>query len=121
MNFNLKGKTIQIQDLVSGTSKGSGNEWRKQSFVIETEGQYPKKVCFTVWGDRIDQLNALSVGTEADVQFRVESREYNGKWYTDLTASEIQTIGGASAPAGAPSDVPAPQVPDNIDEDDMPF
>lgn len=121
MNFTLKGKTTQILELVSGTSKGTGNEWRKQSFVLETEGQYPKKVCFTVWGDRIDQLNALSVGSEAEVQFRVESREYNGRWYTDLTASEIQAVGGAPASAGVASDVPAPHVPDNVDEDDMPF
>lgn len=118
MNFNLRGKTIQVLDLMSGTSK-TGNEWKKQSFVIETDGQYPKKVHFTVWGERIDRLQAVSPGAELEVTFRVESREYNGRWYTDLTASDIQIVGGAAAAAGAPGDVPPP--PEPPEEEDMPF
>ena len=115
MNFNLKGKVIQVQDLVKGTSAGSGKEWQKQSFVIETDGQYPKKVCFTVWGDKTEILATLNLGSEAEVSFRVESREYNDKWYTDLTASDVKNLGGVVAPSA-----PAP-VPDNVDDEDMPF
>jgi hypothetical protein len=120
MNFNIKGRVTNVLEITSGTSK-TGNEWKKQAFVIETEGQYPKKVHFDVWGDRLDQLSGVANGAEVEVEFRVESREYNGRWYTNCTASNIRTLDGAAAAQGAPSDVPPPAVPDNVDEDDMPF
>ncbi|MBF0199625.1 MAG: DUF3127 domain-containing protein [Planctomycetes bacterium] len=118
MNFELKGKVEAVLDAQSGTSK-TGNEWKKQSFVIETSGQYPKKVYFTLWGDKTSMLENLAVGAEAEVQFRVESREYNGRWYTDLTASDIKVEGG-TADAPPASDAPPMEAPENVDEE-MPF
>jgi len=84
--MEIAGKIIQILPLQSG--QGKNGEWRKQEFIIETSGQYPKKVCFNLWGDKIDaaglQLNEL-----VTVSFDPESREYNGKWYTDLKAWRV--------------------------------
>lgn len=85
--MDINGKVIQI--MAEQTGQGKNGQWRKLEFVIETSSQYPKKVCFSIWGDRIDQAN-LKVGDDIVVSFDPESREYNGKWYTDLRAWRVQ-------------------------------
>ncbi len=86
-----------------GTGK-TGNTWKKQEFVLETEGQYPKKVCISIWGDKHD-ANLLQVGNTVNVSFDIESREYNGKWYTDVKAWKLSgaTAGTSSTPTPSPS------------------
>jgi hypothetical protein len=112
MNFSIKGKVIKVLESASGTSQASGNEWKKQSFVIETDGQYPKKVCFTAWNDRVEDVEKMVAGMEAEVSFRAESREYNERWYTDLTAYEIKLSGEGEAPSQPNAD---------DENDDIPF
>jgi hypothetical protein len=85
--MDISGKiTSQLQE-VSGNSK-SGNAWRKQEYILETGGQYPKKVCVAVWGDKIDQFG-LKVGEQVTMGIDVESREYNGRWYTEVKAFKV--------------------------------
>ena len=119
----ISGKISTIVDKVSGQSK-NGNEWVKQEFVIETDGQYPKKVCFSLWGDKINVLENLNEGTPVKVSFDPESREYNGRWYTDLRAWKIDTANTTTATP------PTPNTADEIndafaaagdDDDDLPF
>jgi hypothetical protein len=55
----------------------------------------------TAWGDKADTLLEVSTGDELKVSFDVESREYNGRWYTDLKAWKIE-------PAAAGADSPSP-------------
>jgi hypothetical protein len=76
----VKGKVIEV--LPQETGSGAKGNWFKQNFIIETEGQYPKKVCLQAWGDKCDQIP--EVNTIGTFSFNPESREYNGKWYTDL-------------------------------------
>lgn len=90
--LELTGKLIQILPLQSGTGK-NGN-WQKQDFVIETSDQYPKKVCFSAWADKADVVKTINPGTTVKVAFNAESREFNGKWYTDLRIWKIETSGG---------------------------
>lgn len=112
MSLNITGKLIQKLPLLSGTSK-TGNNWQKQEFVIETIESYPKKICANLWGDRIDQLNAFNIGDLITISFDLESREFNGRWYTDVKAWKIalpaampQTPGAAvAAPPSAPADL----------------
>ncbi|HXR80855.1 MAG TPA: DUF3127 domain-containing protein, partial [Saprospiraceae bacterium] len=61
---------------------GKKGPWKKQEFIVETQSQYPKKVCLSVWGDKVDQFS-LSVGQFVNVSVELESREYNGRWYTE--------------------------------------
>lgn len=89
MALEITGKLISKLSLLTGTSK-SGNNWQKQEFVIETLDQYPKKVCAQLWGDKTDQLSQFEIGSTLKVSFDVESREFNGKWYTDLRAWKIE-------------------------------
>lgn len=87
--MEISGKIIQKLQVESGTSK-NGNTWKKQSIVIETAGNYPKKVCFSVWGDRIDEVKAQE-GDMITAKVDIESREYNGRWYTDVKAWQVQS------------------------------
>ena len=86
--MELSGKVIKVMEIQSGQSK-SGQQWRKQEFVIEIPGSYPTKVCFTLWGDKITQF-AVQEGDEISVSFDLESRENNGKWYTTAKAWKVQ-------------------------------
>lgn len=82
--MQIKGKIIAALSEVSGTTK-AGKPWRKREYVLETQEQYPKKIAFVVMNDRIDQLN-IQAGVTYAVDVDAESREYQGKWYTTLTA-----------------------------------
>ena len=80
--MELTGKIIVVQEAMSGTSK-AGNPWMKQEYVLEVPGQYPRHCAFTVFGeDRIKQLN-IQNGEDLTVQFDIDAREYNGRWYND--------------------------------------
>lgn len=65
------------------------------SKFLETDGQYPKKICFLVWSDKIDEL-AIKQGENLVVSVDIESREFNGRWYTDVKAWQV-TRAGAEA------------------------
>ena len=120
-------KKLQKQ---SGTS--ANGQWQKQEFVITTEDQYPKTVCFNTWGPKVDDLVNFSEGNRVKVHFDVSSREYNERWYSEMRAWKIELEDGGSAsvaPAHAQSApaqnaAPAPASTDNsssTQEDDLPF
>ena len=88
--MEISGKIIELLPLKSGQS--SNGEWRKQEYILETEAQYPKKVCFMAWGDKIDQFN-IKQGEPLTVSIDLESREYNGRWYTDVKAWKVSRDG----------------------------
>ena len=73
MALSVKGKVDKILKPESGVSR-AGNQWSKQEFVIETIEQFPKKVCFTLFGDKTSLIDGLSAGEEVEVSFNVESR-----------------------------------------------
>ena len=84
--MQLTAKLIQLLPLQTGT--GKNGEWRKQDVIVETDGQYPKKVCISIWGDKIDN-SQLVVGNVLTIDFDLESREYNGRWFTDIKAWKV--------------------------------
>ena len=96
MALEFEGNLVKVLSEVTG--QGKNGAWVKQDFVLETEDQYPKKACFTAWGDKAADLKTFSLGEKLRVTFSVESREYNERWYTDLRAFRIdQVTGGSSA------------------------
>lgn len=116
--MDIKGKVIHILPLQSGVGQ-SGKEWKKQEFVIETQDQYPKKVCFGMFGDRIDQY-PMTVGEDVIVNFDVESREYNGRWYTNVNAWRIEKEQNAMPANDGGAPIP-PFEPEGAATDDLPF
>lgn len=85
----------------------AGKDWAKQTVIIETQDAYPKKVALTVFGqERIEEFN---LKTEEVLTFSidVESREYGGRWYTDVKAYAIKRNNGVQTPpAGLPQEAP---------------
>ena len=123
MALEVSGKVVTI--LPEQTGSGKNGVWVKQDFVIETSEQFPKKICISAWGDKAAAAKNLSIGTPVKVAFNLESREFNGKWYTDIRAWKIES-GAAQAPTSN-SSVPPPGIEDepfnsNIEgADDLPF
>ena len=80
------------------TGAGKNGTWKKQDIIVETDGQYPKKVCISFWGEKHDR-NLLKIGAKLTISFDIESREFNGKWYTDVKGWKLEALndgGGAS-------------------------
>jgi len=129
--MEIQGKVVKILPLQTGDNARGG--WKKQDFVLETPGQYPKQVCISLWGDKIDQT-PLVEGEEITASINVESREFNDRWYTDVKAWKIQKGMVASNPSASaaapqysggntpppPSMSDMPQESDDLD-DDLPF
>ena len=122
--MEITGKIIAVLPERGGTSK-TGNEWKMQEYVLETHEQYPRKVCFNVFGaDKIAQFN-IQAGDEMTVSFDINAREYNGRWYNDIRAWRVER-GTAPAATDIPViDAPKVEVPDfgkaSNDPDDLPF
>jgi single-stranded DNA-binding protein len=89
MALEVSGKLVKIMPQQTGAGK-NGN-WVKQEFIIETSEQYPKKICISAWGDKVEELSRLEMGDEVRVAVNIESREYNDRWYTDVRAWKIET------------------------------
>lgn len=122
--MEISGIVLNILEEQKG--EGRNGPWRKQEFIVETEGMYPRKVCIAVWGDKIDQF-ALNVGEKVTASVNIESREFNGRWYTDIKAWKLDKVSESQSDSGQEippvSDVPLPpEVPPMpSEEDDLPF
>ena len=82
MNITINGKITNALPPRRGTSK-AGNEWVSQDFVIEIENE--EKICFNVFGEDKIKESGLRVGAVASVTCKVESKEWNGKWFTSVS------------------------------------
>lgn len=91
MALELTGLVIAKLKPEDGVSK-AGKAWNKQDFVIETEEQFPKKVCFTLFGDKTDLISRIGEGERVKVKFSAESREFNGKWFHNLNSFAVDVI-----------------------------
>ncbi len=120
--MEITGKIIEILEAQTGSS--ARGEWKKQDFILETQEQYPKKVCIENWNDKVD-FNTFAVGSAITASINIESREYNGRWYTGVKAWKVAAAGATSG-STAPGDFPPPpgDIPPPSEEsegDDLPF
>ncbi|WP_340111093.1 DUF3127 domain-containing protein [Maribellus mangrovi] len=123
MALSVKGKIDQILEPQSGVSR-AGKEWKKQDFVIETDEQFPRKVCFTLFGDKVDMVSDIAQGQEVEVSFNLESREYNGRWFTNATAWKIDQVSEDNNLPEPPPEFRMEDVPPEPDDNaanDLPF
>ena len=135
--MEISGKVIIKLPPQSGVSQRTGTPWMTQVFVIETSGQYPKKIPFEVFGeDKIKQFD-IQMGDKATIQFNIEGSEYNGRWYAHIKCYNYTKVGSSATvpaatpparPAAAPThSVPAqpplfpPEQPAQGYSDDLPF
>ncbi len=124
--MEVKGKIIVALPEVSGTSQ-TGKAWKKREYVLETQDSFPRKIHFDFFGERADQY-PLNLGDDIVLSFDIESREYNGRWYTSIRGWKAEKANNGAA-AGMPADPgyppvdnlmpPAPSAPEA--NDDLPF
>lgn len=101
--MELTGKIIAVLDEKSGVSEKTGNKWRCAQYVIESIEPTPRRMLFEVFGDgSIDYMN-IKLGELLTVQFDVDAREYNGRWYNKIRVWRVDRE--------LPSNVIAPMPP----------
>jgi len=113
--MEITGKIISLLPLQKG--QGKNGEWKKQDVVVETSSNYPKKVCISIWGDKIDQFN-IAEGESVTFSVEVESREYNGRWYTDVKAWKVNK--GTESPSST-HETPDVSSFSSDEPEDLPF
>ena len=97
--MEITGKVVRLGTLTEGTS--ARGPWRKQELIIETEEQYPRTVCLICWTNQIDEIQKFAPGQTIKAQIDISSREFNGKWYTDVRVWRFDPVGASVAPAAA--------------------
>ena len=109
--MELTGRLVKLLPIQTGT--GKNGEWKKLSFVIETDGQHPKQICFDVFKDeKIEMVQNKAIGSVVTVKFDIESREYNGKYFTNVNAWSVSGSSNAVAPAPVVQEDPLASVLD---------
>ena len=103
--MEIIGKVVRLGTLTEGTS--ARGPWRKQELIIETEEQYPRTVCLICWTNQIDEIQKFAPGQSIKAQIEISSREFNGKWYTDVRVWRFDPVG---TPAQAPMQAPTQPV-----------
>lgn len=121
--MELQAQLLKI--LPAQTGQGKNGVWKKQEYVFQTQDQYPKQVCVAVWGDKVNE-NDMKPGMQYVISFDIESREYNGRYFTEAKAWKIVPAQGGNAPAQfteTPPDTDAPMPTEPMFEasDDLPF
>lgn len=96
--MEISGKVIAVLPIATG--QGKNGTWRSQDYVLETADQYPKKVCFNLFGDKIDQF-PIAIDEMVNVSFDIESKEYNGRWFTNIRAWKVEKGVISAAPANS--------------------
>ena len=122
MALELEGRIVRKLNVQTGTS--ARGAWSKQEFILEyQEGNFPTQVCMNVWGeDKVRELDKFQVGDKVKVSFNLSSREYNGRWYSDIRAWRVEPVGMENIPTSAPEPTPMPApVSMPISDDDLPF
>ncbi len=127
--MEFTGKIIAILSPRSGVSKSTGNEWKVQEFVIENHDQYPRKMCFEVFGtDKLTQFN-IQMGEELTVSFDIDARQWQDRWFNSIRAWKVERVNPEMPPTQVSmnqSNVYSPDanIPDftqSGDNDDLPF
>lgn len=126
--MEFTGKIIAILPMRGGIAKSTGNEWKVQEFVIENHDQYPRKMCFEVFGaDKISQFN-IQMGEELTVSFDIDARQWQDRWFNSIRAWKVDRVAaqpvqpmaqGQGAQAPQPTATP-PYIPSESN-DDLPF
>lgn len=100
MSLEVKGTITKVLDKVTGTKKDNTGDWVKQSFLIDTKEQYNNILCFEVFGDeKVENLNKYNkVGDEVTVAFNVNTNEWQGKYFTSLSAWTIKKVDSVEQP-----------------------
>lgn len=109
MAFQISGKLAQILPPTSGLTK-TGNKWVRQEFIVEQD-ETGKMFCFSTWNQEL----TIRVGTKVFVSFEIETREYNGKYYTNLSLVAMSEVGTGTQVVKEPQPTAVQSAPSTLD------
>ena len=119
MSLSIKGKLSRKLSVESGTSK-AGNEWKKQTFLVDTGAQYNPEICFQLFGEeKIEMLNNHNEGDQVEVSFNLSSKEFNGRYFHNIDAWRLENLAGGVGESEI-QEAPEFNAP-KTEEDDLPF
>lgn len=111
MSLELKGKIKAILETKSGVGKQSGKEWKSLTFVIANNEGYEGReeiYAFDINGFEKEDgkgfetlenfLKFNKVGDEVNVSYNIRTNEYQGRYYTSLSAWMIKKEEGQEQP-----------------------
>ena len=103
--MEFEGTVYKIMPVATGTS--ARGEWQRQDVIFDYNdgGQFSRKLCVTIF-NRPDDAAKLREGGVYNVSVNIESREYNGRWYTDIRAWRLQPKQTEAPAAPMPADMP---------------
>jgi len=119
-NLIITGELVKVLNLKSGVSK-AGKEWKTRDFLIEynQDTQYPRQATFTLFGDKSNILDEYKVGDVIEVHYNIDAREYNGRYFNNVTAWQVSHQSNENSSAAPVSNDNADLVP--AENDDLPF
>lgn len=125
MTMVLEGTIKEVVGIQEGVSKRTGKPWKEATYVLTTDGQYPKDVAFSVFDeDRINEMSLIA-GERVRLGIDIESREWNGKWYTNVRAYVKLDVEDNNTPQPkAQEPTPAQPIVEQVSVDkisDLPF
>ena len=86
--MKITGTLKEVLQLQKGVSK-TGKDWKKQSFVLDTGADFNNIICIDTFGDKIEMMQNLKLGANIEVKLNVSSKEYNGRYYHNISAWDI--------------------------------
>jgi hypothetical protein len=124
--MEFSGKIIAILPQKSGVAKSTGNEWVAQEYVIENHDQYPKKMCFEVFGDEKIKQFAIQTGEELNVSFDIDARQWQDRWFNSVRAWKVERVvadalSNTGTPVPPPPPIGTPEFTPGDEKDDLPF
>ena len=85
--MEFEGVVYKILPATQGTS--ARGEWKKQEVIFELPQEFSRKICVIFFNKESD-VARLKEGATYTVSVNIESREFNGRWYTDVRAWRVQ-------------------------------
>lgn len=109
--MKIRGIISRKSQIMSGVSQ-QGKQWQKMEIILQTQEQYPKSVCLTAFNQVVNDSMSFNIGELVDANISVESREFNGKWYTDVKVWSFERVQQQPMqPMQQPPQQPMPQQP----------
>lgn len=123
--MEISGKVAQILNPVTG--KSNKGPWKKQEIILDIPGKFDSKLAVANWNDKVD-ISSLSPGVEVKFSVNIDSREYNGRWFTEVKIWKMEIVDSMTEDA-LPDDLPTSFSLDNESDpfsedasaDDLPF
>ena len=110
-----------IKSVGTVSGEGANGAWKKSTVLFRIPGDYPKDVAVDFWNDKREQLKGFTAGSVVDVHIDIESREHNGRYFTNISSWKIEAAGSGNGSAPATSSAQSTTPPAGDEDDDLPF